>query len=365
MEREPNVSMEMETDFGTFVDGTDAFNMEFDLWRRMAAMVMSDMSVDCGWKGMTREMDFSDFSGYYMEFSENQVSLLCNGVREGTVSLESDGSLKVEGFEDVIGSDMYRNGFDIRECCGMLCRSDENTRKAVREMNAGHEVIFGMSYNGIFVYGIDGRDSVLKAQLGSIAYDQGAEKVRFTVRDKIYEAFNDFRDNHLQTGKEPVMPQLLRVFYDGRTAYSELHKDVLNNRVQAQISQDNALAARLIVEFNRIRDKLDEAAGVPLEDRPFLYGEAMFPTAYFRSDSVFICTDNGKHLEGVISVYDGKIGVYEDMSLVRSKRAANVILKSVQDTVRHFERVILSSRNVETAKMEYLSFSKGKSNTPS
>lgn len=361
MDKEPNVSAVITDDFNQFLEQTAPFNPEFDIWRRMAAMVMSDMSAECGWRNMNRDMDFSDFSGYHMEYSDVEVSLWNNGVRDGSVTLNQDGSVTVDGFDDIRESEMYSSGFDVCECCGFLCRSDENMKKAVKEMNEGHEVVFGMSYDGVFVYGLDSRDEDLKAQISSIALESGATKVRFTDKSKLMDAFNDFRMNRLQIGPEPVMPQLMRIYYDGKSAFSEGRKDVLDNRNEKQIAADNGIAAQLAVAFMRLRDRLDDAAGVSHDRRPFLYDNALFPSSYFRCDSVFLCGERGTALSGVLTVRNGKIGLYDDIPFDRGIGKPNTVFSSVDEAVSMMARFVLSDKNIDIAKKEYMVYSMSQS----
>ena len=136
-----NIDPVIDQGFDKFLNESIPFNTEFDFCRRLAAMTMTDMSLECGWRGKTRDLDFSDFSGYYMEYDDNSVTLWYNGVCEGEVIRTEDG-IKYDGEYDII---KYAN----------LCRSEENMALAKKEMKQGNEIIYGISYGGNTIVGLN------------------------------------------------------------------------------------------------------------------------------------------------------------------------------------------------------------------
>lgn len=329
----------------------EGINVEFELWRRMAAMVSSDMSVTCGWKGKGRDMDFSDFSGYYMEDSESKVTCWSNGVTIGEVKPDGFQGVKVSGFDELALEPYLKGGDGLCEAVGALCLSEGNLKLAAEEMRHGHEVIIGMEYKGKTALAVDCDDRKMKMQLAGFADD-----VRFISRELFMEALEDFHISRLSHGPEPEMPQLVRFFYDGKTVYRESDKDVLEQRSPDTVALDRALTELLRDGAAQIRSELDERAGIAKEHRPFLYNGIQFPSLYMHKDTVVMLSNTGKVLAGILAVRDGKVGRYADFNLDR-KLGTPVVTYSVEEALDMMRRSILNPATVAKAKEEYLNWS--------
>ena len=331
----------VDKEFLQFHSQSEKFNLEFDIWRRTAAMVASDMSSACGWKGLDRDMDFSSFSGYSMEYDDKGVSLVYNGdcVERITPHLDS----------------VYINGPYTLEECGSLCLSEQNLALAKKEMNKGNEVIVGMTYKGYTVVGLDAQHRDEQAQIASLF-----ENVRFCSMDMLTEAHDDFIYNKLTVGPEPQLPVITLFFFDGRTVRSQNTFDPVNNRDMLQIAIDQALMQGFITQIKDIRNELDELAGVSPEDRPFMYKDVLYPSSFTRQDSVCLCYNNGKDVPGLFTVINGKLGRYEDVIATKPLGKPRKEYPSITAAVADVKRVILKPENIRIAQSEYASYVKNK-----
>lgn len=333
----------------------ELYNHEFDMWRRMAGIVMADLSMDCGWKGIKRDMDFSDFSGYYMEVKENEVSLWCNGVLEGTVCPHGD-SVRIEGFEDFSTSE-YMKDNNLLEACGMACRSEENINKAIQEMRNGYEVLCGLSYNGSTVYGLVVSDIDIKAQISSLYSD-----VRFTSPEAVMKAMESYMERTFKVGPEPEFPKVERCFYDGRTVYHESYLDILNHRSKEQIKEDRALFRSLDLGLVALRKEFETKVGVSPEHRNFMFENAVFPTNFMRNDAVFLCKRSGTASLGFFSIIDGRIGLYDKLGFYQKQNLPIKQFSTVADALADARKTILSEKNIDIAKKEYMIYNMSQTN---
>ena len=323
--------------FAEFHNESEKFNHEFDLWKRLAAMVISDMSSACGWKGLHRDMNFSLFSGYSMEHSDTEVLLWYNDECIEKITPSSDG---------VIIDGPYTLGE-----CGQLCLSEENLHLAKREMNNGNEVIAGITYNGLTVVGLDSDHRDERAQISSLF-----NNIRFCPEEKLHEAYEDFTKNKLSAGPEPQMPEITLFFYDGRTIRSEHTFDPINNRSIDKIAIDQALMQGLREQIMEVRNTLDELVGVSSEDRPFMYKDCIYPTCYMHKDTVFLCFNHGKDFCGLLTIRNGKIGLYDDYAFNKPLAEPKMAYSSIKDAVTHVRQTVLNKANVNIAKSEYASY---------
>lgn len=325
--------------FDKFLNESIPFNTEFDFCRRLAAMTMTDMSLECGWRGKTRDLDFSDFSGYYMEYDDNSVTLWYNGVCEGEVIRTEDG-IKYDGEYDII---KYAN----------LCRSEENMALAKKEMNQGNEIIYGISYRGNTVVGLNPEQSDEMAQICELE-----SKVRFSAPNKIPEAFDDFTNKKLSYGPEPVSPQIVLFYYDGKTVRSENTFDPISSRTLEQIQMDQTIFDAFRKEVYQVRNKFDELVGVRPDDRPFMYKDILFPTNFLRKDLLNLSYEHGTVTKYFFAVRNSRIAVYEDFQFNRHLGKPIRTFKSIEDAVKDIEDYLARPQVISCAKKEYEAYVK-------
>lgn len=339
-------SKSLDNDFKDLLGSAEQYNLEFDMWKRMAGMVMADMSFECGWKGKHRDMNFSDFSGYYMEYNDEKVSLLCNGVCEGEV-IKTDDGIRIEGFEDVT----VDQGDSLMVTCGELCRSEENMSLAMNEMHQGNEVIIGLRYKDSIVFGVNNDDMEMRAEIFN-----RYENVRFVPEDDIYKALNSFREKHLNLGPEPIMPKIERCFYDGQSIRSENEFDPLDLRNKEQIQVDEAILAHLKQEIKTMRKEMEDMIGIAPEHQPFVYNNVLYATDYFRNDTICLCHDLGKSCHGAILVRNGQVGFYKDFYENRSLGEPDIKFKDVSSAVSSMRKFISEPQVIKIAQKEYNEF---------
>ena len=339
-------SKALDNDFQELHSNAERYNLEFDMWKRMAGMVMADMSFDCGWRGKHRDMDFSDFGGYYMQYDNDKVSLWNNGVCEGEV-IKTDGGVKLKGFDDVV----VEPGDTLMVTCGQLCRSEENMSLAIEQMHKGNDVIVGLHYKDSIVFAVNEDDSDLKAQIYNLY-----SNVRFASETEIYKALDAFRENHLHLGPEPVMPKLVRCFYDGQTVRTDEEYDPLDLRSKEQIQIDNALLEHLKKEIKTIRQDMDNAVGVAPEHQPFVYDNVLYATDYFRNDNVCFCYNTGKSCNGALFVRGGEIGLYKEFSEGRKLGEPVILFKDCNSALEHIRKSLLNPKSIKAAQKDYQQF---------
>lgn len=334
-----NIDPVIDQGFDKFLNESIPFNTEFDFCRRLAAMTMTDMSLECGWRGKTRDLDFSDFSGYYMEYDDNSVTLWYNGVCEGEVIRTEDG-IKYDGEYDII---KYAN----------LCRSEENMALAKKEMKQGNEIIYGISYGGNTIVGLNHEETSVMAQICELE-----NKVRFTDPKKIPEAFKDFTENKMSYGPEPVMPQVVLFFYDGNTVRSENTFDPISGRTLEQIQIDQTIFDAFCKEAYKARDKFDELIGIQPEDRPFMYETILFPTNSLRKDVLNLSSKHGTASMYFFAVRNGRLAVYDDFQFNRPLGKPKRTFKSIEDAVKDIEDYLARPKVISCAKKEYEAYVK-------
>lgn len=339
-------SKALDNDFQSLHNNARRYNLEFDMWKRMAGMVMADMSFECGWRGKHRDMNFNDFDGYYMEYDDEKVSLWNNGVCEGEV-IKTDDGVRIDGFDDV----KIEAGDTLMIACGQLCRSEENMSLAMSQMHQGNDVLIGLRYKDSVVYAVDECDIEAKAQLVN-----HYENVRFVSEAEIYNALNAFRENHLNQGPEPIMPKIERCFYDGMNVRTDSEYDPLDLRDKEQIQIDKALFEHIREEMKSIRKELDTAAGVAPEHQPFVYKDALYPTDYFRNDLICICHNQGMSCEGGLLVRNGKVGLYKNFYDDRPLGQPDVTFKDAKTAVNRIRGFLMSPQSIKAAQKDYQEF---------
>lgn len=343
----------IDSDFLDMHGKGQSVNIEFEAWRGIASFISSDLSIYSGWRGTHRDIDFSDFSGYYLTQDDQCVTLWQNGVQEGSIRPSEGNNLIFDGFEDYISVLSSDNpSVALLDIVKDLCLSPENISKIQNEMNHGHEVIMGIEYNGKTVFVTDIDDMKMKTQLAGLVDD--ARFISFSV----YESTMDqFYNKHLGVGPEPVVPSFVRYFYDGKTVYNEHEKDVIECRSIEVLKSDLALTEQFRDRVRELRDCFDSEVGVRPEHRPFLYQDAIFPMLKLHKDIVLLSSNYGRDDISVFWIKNGKVGVYDDVS-VNTAMGKPRYEYSVEKMCKILSKIIMKSENIEKAKKEYLKWSK-------
>ena len=347
---EHNVGAEVTMD--GILGGAEMSNNQYGAWRHMSDQVMRELSQRTGWKGTSRPLDFTYFSGYRFEDDGESVVFRHDGELLCSVSPTGDG-----GFDLNIESPEL-HGLSIMDLTNYMkdrCLSPENIALAREEMHGGYEVIYGMEFNGVVAFGVDEQDMNLRRKLTGL-YDN----VRFTTAASLGEALDKYIDRVAKPGAEKPMPQIRIYFYDGEEVRNERTLDVFGKRPFDIIEADRKLIGVVRDRAMEVRGQFEKSLGIP-EGTRFQFERALVPSLSYRDDALFLTTGCGKDTFTFIQASGGELTLNRRYNPEMPGSGKVRTFSSINEAVNYVRDIISHPLNVEQAAKEWKHFSEEQS----
>lgn len=347
---EQNAGKEVTMD--DILGGAEMSNNQYGAWQDMSAHVMQELSQRTGWKGTSRPLDFTYFSGYRFEDDGESVAFRHDGELLCSFSPTGDG-----GFDCNIESPELEglSLMDLTNYIKISCLSDDNVALARDEMHGGYEVIYGMEFNGVVAFGVDEQDMNLRRKLTGL-YDN----VRFTTIASLGEALDTYIDRIAKPGAEKPMPQIRIYFYNGEEVQNERTLDVFGKRPFDMIEADRRLISEVRDRAMKVRDQFEKTLGIP-EGMRFQFERALVPSLSYRDDALFLTTDCGKDTFTFIQASGGELTLNRKYNPEMPGSSKVRTFSSINEAVNYVRDIISHPLNAEQAAKEWKHFSEEQS----